>query len=165
MSTVRVGFSVLIAHEKRLLVGKRGSKVSRGVGCVACPGGKVEVGETWAEAVHREVLEETNLHVRLEACSPFRTEVWTSEEVSNGVDEDHYVTIWFLGRLVPGTGTQSRVLEPDKCDWWEWMSLVELVGRAMSVECITSWLRHKDHPELMWLPLNHFIHYRDRIGI
>jgi 8-oxo-dGTP diphosphatase len=46
----------------RLLLIQRGQEPSRGLWSL--PGGRVEAGETTEQAVEREVLEETGLHVR-----------------------------------------------------------------------------------------------------
>ncbi|RBY96475.1 NUDIX hydrolase [Blastococcus sp. TF02-8] len=53
-----------IVHDgaRRLLVVRRGQDPGRGLWSV--PGGRVEPGETFREAVEREVLEETGLRVR-----------------------------------------------------------------------------------------------------
>ncbi|RBY91803.1 NUDIX hydrolase [Blastococcus sp. TBT05-19] len=53
-----------IVHDRRrrLLLIRRGQDPGRGLWSV--PGGRVEPGETVAEAVEREVLEETGLRVR-----------------------------------------------------------------------------------------------------
>jgi ADP-ribose pyrophosphatase YjhB (NUDIX family) len=55
-----VGAVVLDAGGRLLLV-RRGREPSRGLWSV--PGGRVEAGESGPEAVRREVLEETGLHV------------------------------------------------------------------------------------------------------
>ena len=49
----------------RLLVVRRGQQPA--LGCWSIPGGRVEPGESDAEALAREVLEETGLHVRVGA--------------------------------------------------------------------------------------------------
>ena len=53
-----------IVHDRarRLLLIRRGQEPGRGLWSV--PGGRVEAGETAAQAVEREVLEETGLRVR-----------------------------------------------------------------------------------------------------
>ena len=156
----RVGFSVMVAHEKRLLVGRR-KGVDRGDGMIACPGGKLDYGETWEQAVHRELEEETGLRVRMEHADPYRPELWASNEAwSNG----HYITLWLLGRLLPGSSTKPEVMEPDKCEWWVWLTIEEL-AQWLSPPAATAWLKHQPHHELEWIPLSHFLHYRERIGI
>ena len=49
--------SAAIYHEGRFLIVRRGRAPARGL--YAFPGGRVEAGETLAEAVRREVIEET----------------------------------------------------------------------------------------------------------
>ena len=56
-----VGAIVHDGHGRLLLI-RRGQEPSRGLWSL--PGGRVEPGETAAEAVEREVLEETGLRVR-----------------------------------------------------------------------------------------------------
>lgn len=58
----RVAVGALVLHEDRVLVVERGKAPAEGVW--ALPGGSVELGETMAEAIEREVLEETGLVVR-----------------------------------------------------------------------------------------------------
>lgn len=159
MDVARVGFSVMIAHEKKLLVGRRIG--SRGGGCVACPGGKLDYGETLEAAVHRELFEETGLLVRMEHFDPYRPEVWASNEAW---DDGHFVTLWLLGRLMPGSPTRPVVREPEKCEWWEWLPMGRLL-MGLSGEAIMAWANHKPHHELEWIPIGHFIHYREKIGI
>jgi 8-oxo-dGTP diphosphatase len=53
--------AVLLDDTGRLLLIRRGRAPSRGLWSV--PGGRVEPGETGPDAVRREVLEETGLHV------------------------------------------------------------------------------------------------------
>lgn len=60
--TPRVAVGALVLHEGRVLVVERGNPPAEGVW--ALPGGSVELGETMAVAVEREVLEETNLVVK-----------------------------------------------------------------------------------------------------
>ena len=59
-----------------------------------CPGGRLEVGETIAEGIRREVMEETNLEIDLEQpLPPFDTVVKRGEGV-----ELHVVYIDYLAR-------------------------------------------------------------------
>jgi ADP-ribose pyrophosphatase YjhB (NUDIX family) len=160
MEIARVGFSVMIAHEKRLLVGKR-IGVSRGDGNIACPGGKLEYGESWEEAVHRELKEETDLQVRMEPADPYRPELWASNEAW---DNGHFVTLWLLGRVMPNSPTETVVMEPNKCAWWKWLTLPQL-AQQLSAKAMLAWANHQPNHELEWIPLSHFIHYRERIGI
>lgn len=58
----RVAIGALVFRDGRLLVVERGKPPAEGIW--ALPGGSVELGETLAQAVEREVLEETGVVVR-----------------------------------------------------------------------------------------------------
>jgi 8-oxo-dGTP diphosphatase len=160
MTTTKVGFSVMIVHERKLLIGKRLN--NRGHGCIACPGGKLEFNETLAESVYREIREETSLHVRLEPWDPHRIEGWTSEELWD--DGEHFITLWLRAKLVPGAVATPVLMEPDKCEWWKWLSLNDLSG-YLSADAVMAWATRRKHPELEWIPLHQFIHYKEGLGL
>ncbi len=87
----------LVVHDGAVLLVRRGRAPSRGVWAV--PGGRVELGETLAEAAEREVCEETGVRVR--AGEP----VWSFDSVVR--DEDgrvafHYVIVDLLADYVAG---------------------------------------------------------------
>lgn len=84
-----------------------------------CPGGRLEVGESIAEGIHREVQEETGLEIELVSpLLPFETIVKKGEEV-----ELHVIYLDYIARLKGG------VLRPDS-DVGEarWVSRRELPG-------------------------------------
>lgn len=110
-------------------------------GTLQLPGGHLENGETWTECAKREVLEETG--IELTRPVDFLT-------ATNDVFDEikHYVTIFMVAklddchvepqvcRMSQGRTTAElimnlsafgvKVLEPDKCQSWEWMSLGSL---------------------------------------
>ncbi len=59
----------VVEHERRFLIGQRPSDVAL-AGLWEFPGGKVEPGETAAEAASRECLEEAGLAIRVGAPYP-----------------------------------------------------------------------------------------------
>jgi 8-oxo-dGTP diphosphatase len=89
----------------RLLLVLRGQPP--GKGRWSLPGGRVEVGETLAEAVAREVAEETGLAV---ACGPF---VGWAERIGGG---RHYVILDFEVSLL-GEGEPSAGGDADDAAW------------------------------------------------
>ena len=99
--SVAVGAFVFDATERVLLV-ERGRPP--GVGQWTVPGGKLEPGETLAQAVAREVREETGLTVEVGAL------VCVVEHISEGY---HYVILDYLARpldeaLSPQPGSDAR---------------------------------------------------------
>ena len=87
----------VVVHDGAVLLVRRGRAPARGVWAV--PGGRVELGETLAEATEREVREETGVSVR--AGEP----IWSFDSVIR--DEDgrvafHYVIVDLLAEYVEG---------------------------------------------------------------
>jgi 8-oxo-dGTP diphosphatase len=101
MSEVVVGVSAVVFDEEaRVLVVQRGKPPAEGLWSV--PGGRLEVGETMAEGVAREVLEETGLEVEVGAL------VDVLERASG---DRHYRIHPHVARLIGGTlvaGSDAR---------------------------------------------------------
>ena len=104
----------VVVHDGAVLLVRRGQAPSRGVWAV--PGGRVELGETLAEATEREVREETGVEVR--AGEP----VWSFDSVIR--DDDgriawHYVIVDLLADYVAGKpharddALEARWLRPE----------------------------------------------------
>lgn len=105
-----VGVSAVIIRNDRVLLGRR--RGAHGVGTFAFPGGKPKPGESPSDALAREVLEETGLTCR--AITPI---AWTNE-----VFADHGLRFVTLHHLVEVAAGEPQVLEPEKCDGWDWYS-------------------------------------------
>jgi len=108
----KIGVGILIIKDNKLLMGKR--KGTYGKDTYGTCGGHLEYGETPADAIKREVLEETGLVVKS----------LTFLCVSNNIFYDsHYVDISFLGEVEDG---EPELKEPDVIQSWEWYDIENL---------------------------------------
>ena len=118
----------LSSQAYKFLLGKRLG--SHGTGTWALPGGHLEFGESFEECAAREVMEETGLEVDRIRFLTATNDVMLEEN-------KHYVTV-FMTAQVRGSTQQARgigmpepkLLEPNKCAGWEWVSWKNLVRWA-----------------------------------
>jgi len=110
----RVGIGVIITNNNKVLLGKR--KNAHGDGTWCFPGGHLEFGESFEDCARREVLEETGLHVGTIGVHAVTNDFFQLEQ-------KHYVTIFMSADYIDGI---AQVLEPDKCEKWEWCAWDEL---------------------------------------
>ena len=92
-----VGVGGILLDGSRVLLVRRGAEPLRGQWSI--PGGAVEVGEPLAEALAREVLEETGLQVRLLGMVEVLDRILRS---ADGRVQYHYVLIDYLCRPLEG---------------------------------------------------------------
>lgn len=105
----RVGIGVYILKNGKVLFGKR--KNSHGEGSWCPPGGHLEYGESWEECAKREALEEAGIKIK-----DIRFAGLTNDIYEEG---KHYITISMVAEYHSG---EVRIVEPDKCERWEWFS-------------------------------------------
>ena len=74
------------------------------------PGGHLEFGEAIEDCVRRELLEETGLEAGNISYGPFTNDIFEKEN-------KHYVTLFALVEVEKG---EPKVLEPEKCEVWDW---------------------------------------------
>ncbi len=132
-----VGVGAIIVHEGRVLLVLRGTEPARGRWSI--PGGLIEVGEALAEAVIREVREETGLQV----------EPLELVELLDRIHRDgdrvryHYVIADYLCRVVGGT--LHAASDADAARWVEraeWNSNGAIVLDPITVRVIEAgWQR------------------------
>ncbi len=110
--SIQIGCNTLIFKDKKLLLGKR--KNCTGEGTWGLPGGHLEVGETLEDAAIREAKEELGIEIKkLKFIS-----------VTDGANfKDHYIQVNFLVEKYSG---KIKVMEPEKCQAWEFFSLTSL---------------------------------------
>ena len=119
MNQVRVGVSVIIIEDNKVLLGHRSKNKEDTGGIVGrdtwtLPGGKQEFDETIQECAVRETKEECNLDVSgikvLTAC----------DDVA---PDRHFVTITTIANHHSG---DPAVMEPTKEDEWKWFDIDNL---------------------------------------
>jgi 8-oxo-dGTP diphosphatase len=109
---VRVGVCVLLERGGFVLMGKR--KGSHGAGTWSFPGGHVDFGDEPEESARREVMEETGLEIG--SLRPYKPLPWANTHFPE--EGKQYITLYFVGEFVGGI---PKVMEPDKCECWEWV--------------------------------------------
>ena len=113
-----LGVGGLVFDRDRVLLVKRGSHPAKGYWSI--PGGKLRDGETLAEAVGRELFEETGLRVRVGALVDVYERL---PRPGAGGDDAHFVV---LDYLCEATGGLLRA--GDDADAVRWFALDRLDG-------------------------------------
>lgn len=113
MNHPRIGIGVAVINNGQVLLGKR--KGAHGSGCWSFPGGHLEFCETPEECARRELLEETGLKAISIQSGP-----WTNDVID---ETKHYVTLFMFVTDFVG---DPEVLEPHKCEGWQWFDWQDL---------------------------------------
>lgn len=109
----RVGVGVMILKGTTVLLGRR--KGSHGAGEYSFPGGHLEYMESFDACARRETQEECGLeieNIRFQYVANVTTYA-----------PKHYVHIGLIADWKSG---EAKVLEPKKCESWEWYELSSL---------------------------------------
>lgn len=153
---VRIGVGVFVlessnepADNPRFLIGKRIN--SHGSGTYSLPGGHMEFGESPEQCAARELLEETGLN-----ASNLHSLTFTNDYMP--VEHKHYVTL-FTVCVRQNESQLPQLLEPNKCEGWEWISWEELKACAQQQIDTPQTAEHELQRKL-FLPLLNIIRQR-----
>jgi mutator protein MutT len=117
-----IGVGAIVLQQDEVLLVRRGTAPQKGLWSL--PGGALELGESLAQAVRREVLEEAGFEVRvLEFAGAF--ERITTDD--SGTVEYHYVLLDYFCEIVGG----ALAAGDDAADA-EWVSRAELRNRSLT---------------------------------
>lgn len=121
---VRVGVGVLVKDSANSNVFCGIRKGSHGAGCLALPGGHLELYEEWSDCATREIEEEMGISIHhVEFC-----------HVTNDIMTDegkHYVTIFCKAEC----NAPPKNMEPHKCEGWKsysWQELKDIYSKNPS---------------------------------
>lgn len=110
-----VGVAVIVRRNNKVLIHKR--KSSHSYGKWGFPGGHFEKWETFEECALRELREEAG---NVKVTTP---KYWTIQNTSFYEEDKHVVVLFMICDWISG---EAEVMEPDKCDSWEWRSWYNL---------------------------------------
>lgn len=115
---IGVGCGAFILNDKNELLLQRRNKVpEKGFWCI--PGGKVEMFETFEQAVKREAKEETDLEIEIVKINGICDHIVDIE----GEDKVHWVTPSYVCKVKSGV---AKIMEPTKHTEMGWFKLDEL---------------------------------------
>ncbi|MDA1079427.1 MAG: NUDIX hydrolase [bacterium] len=107
----QIGVGVIVMREGKVLLGKR--KGALGSGTWSSPGGHLEWNESVEDCARREVAEETGLTELTDfRFGPYTRDVFEKEA-------RQYITLFVVAHSNSGN---PSVLEPDRCDGWQWFA-------------------------------------------
>jgi len=115
----RVGIGVMVMRDSKILLGLR--KGSHGENQYAWPGGHMEYMESFEDTAKREVMEETGMEIdNVRFLRLYNLKEYAPK---------HYVDIGLVADWKSGEPT---VMEPHKCEQWDWYDMDELPSPLFS---------------------------------
>ncbi len=122
----RVAVGAIVVHDGALLMVQRAQEPARGLWSI--PGGRVERGEYLADALRREVKEETNLDV----------EIGDLIGIAEIVGDPHYVILDFAARLA-GDAVPVPAGDVAEARWVALDEVLDLECTPRFVEFMRAW--------------------------
>ncbi len=131
-ATTRIAAYGLVLRQRQILLCRISARVIEHAGYWTLPGGGIEFGEDLADAMVREVREETGLLVRPEGVAGIDSLV-----IPNGDSATHSLRIIYFTEVLGGVLSNEVDGSTDLCRWHEVdaarsLPLVGLVGSGLS---------------------------------
>jgi len=121
---IGVGVGAAIFNKKgKLFITQRGPKAKNECGKWEIPGGSVEFGETFEEAITREIKEELGVDIKVIELLGVCSHIIPAEI-------QHWVSPTYICEIVKGIPT---IKEPEKCSAIGWFTLKEAEKLPLSI--------------------------------
>ena len=126
--------AIIVDSPGRLLLAKRGPKAKNERGLWEFPGGSVELGETLAEALHREMREELGIEIVVGELLDVVDHILKEEG-------QHWVSPTFICTIASG---EPRIKEPEKCAEIGWYHTNEIPEKLTQIshQSLTHYLQY-----------------------
>jgi mutator protein MutT len=115
--------AIIINKEGRIFLARRGPKAKNEQGLWEFPGGSVEFGETLAEALQREMVEEYGIKVSVGELVDVVDHILPEER-------QHWVSPAFICEIISG---EPYIREPEKCTEIGWFSVDQVPNELTQV--------------------------------
>ena len=125
----KVGVGILILKGNQTILGKRCG--SHGAGEYGGAGGHMENGESFEEAILREISEEFGSHFKIKNLR------FSCVTNLRKYAPRHYIDIGMLAEWESG---EPKVMEPDKVEKWEWFDIDNPPPREDSFGCLHNYI-------------------------
>jgi 8-oxo-dGTP diphosphatase len=137
---IGIGVGAIIVNEKKeIFLAKRGPLAKNERGLWEFPGGAVEFGETMAEALYREILEEYGMKIEVGPLLDIVDHILPEEG-------QHWISPTFICSPTSDEQIKPHICEPGKCTDIAWFSLDQIPQ------------------ELTQITRENFDHYREWLG-
>lgn len=121
---IGVGVGAAIFNDKgEVFITLRGKEAKNEQGKWEIPGGSVEYGETFEEAVKREIKEEHGIEIKIIELLGICDHIIPDEH-------QHWVSPTYICKIIKG---KPKILEPNKCEQVGWFSIDEAAKLPLSI--------------------------------
>jgi len=121
---IGVGVGTAILNEEgKLFITKRGKESKNERGKWEFPGGSVEFGETFEQAIKREVKEEHGIEIEIIELLGICDHIIPNEH-------QHWVSPTYICKIKKGI---PQIIEPDKCEDIGWFTIEEAEKLPLSI--------------------------------
>ncbi len=120
---IGVGVGAALFKDGKVFLAHRGPKAKNERNTWEIPGGGVEFGETFENALKREIKEEIGVEIEIVELLGICDHIIPDEK-------QHWVSPTYICKIIKG---EPKILEPEKCDQIGWFTLKETENMSISL--------------------------------